>query len=140
LNSLLGHGWPLPFLSLLTLLVAQAATAQSPGAEIQLHQQIRHQAQQELVTKIKQSRELARPDMLPEERRTLEDAQAEALRDQRQRAADQQRRRQQLEQAARQQPGPEQERQLELQRQGFEREPAPLLPVPAPGLTGKAQE
>lgn len=128
-----------PLVSLLAL-VAEPVAAQSPASGIQQHQQLRDQAQQEVVTKMKQSQEVTRPNVSPEDRRALEAEHAEELRQQRQRSGDQQRRQQQLDQSARPQPDPEQQRLLELQRQGFQREDASVPgpgPRPDPALPGE---
>jgi len=119
-------------------LAAGEGAAQPPAAGIQQHRELRDQAQQEVVEKVRQSQELNRPQLSPEEKGRLEAEQAQELRQERQRSDDRQRRQQQLEQATRTLPDPEQQRLMELQRQGFQREDASLpAPKPDPALPGK---
>ncbi|HSD60820.1 MAG TPA: hypothetical protein VLC55_08200 [Burkholderiales bacterium] len=93
----------------------------------------RQQAQDEVVQKIKQSQEINRPVLTPEQRHDLEQEQREAQTRQQEQQLDQSRRAQQLEQAVRPLAEPQQEQQRALQEQGFERE---RIQVPAPAPAG----
>ena len=94
----------------------------------------RQQSQDEVVQKIRQSQELNRPVLTPEQRQELEREQREAQTRQQEQQLDQARRAQQLEQAVRPLPEPQQAEQRAVQEQGFERERI-QAPAPAPAGT-----
>jgi cytoskeletal protein RodZ len=120
---------------LLTLHPGFALAQSGVARDTQLQRQ---HSQDEVVQKIRQSQELHRPVLSPEQRKELERAQGEEQVRQREAQDDQVRRAQQLEQEVRPLPEPQQAEQRALQDQGFERERI-QRPVPAPaGAPGAA--
>ena len=91
----------------------------------------RQQAQDEVVLKIRQSRELSRPGVSSEQKQDLEREQREAQARRQEQHWDQARRAQQLELGVRPLAEPQQSQQRELQDQGFEREQIQHAPAPA---------
>src|SRR5512134_2141800 len=93
----------------------------------------RQQSQDEVVQKIRQSQEMQRPVLSPEQRQDLEREQRDAQLRQQEQQLEQARRAQQLEQEVRPLPEPQQAEQRALQEQGFERE---RIQQPAPASAG----